>query len=146
MKQVICILSLLLFSPTLQAQPGQRANRVQAIKVGFITERLELSSTQAVAFWPVYNDYEMELRESRKAFRQKYKDGNADRNETEAGQYIEDNLDFQEKTLELRRKYKDKLLKTISAQQLAELYEAERDFKKLLLQQLRERRGRRPQY
>jgi Spy/CpxP family protein refolding chaperone len=126
------------------AQSGERASRVKAIKVGYITDRLELTSTQATTFWPVYNSYETELREARKAFRQKYKDANVDKNALEAEQYIEDNLDFQAQALELRRKYKERLLKVISPQQLASLYESERDFKKLLIQQLRDRRGRQP--
>ena len=145
MKRTICIVSILLFTLGLQAQqmPGRRAERIHAIKVGYLTDRLQLTSSEAAAFWPVYNDYEVELRDARKAFRQKYRNGNAGESDAEAGQFIEDNLDFQEQALGINRKYKDRFLKIISPQQLANLYEAERDFKKLLLQQLRERRGRR---
>ena len=145
MKRIICILSLLLFTAGLNAQPqqGRRAERIHAIKVGYLTDRLHLTSSQAATFWPVYNDYEAELRDARKAFRQKYRNGNTGETDAEAGQFIEDNLDFQEQAISINRKYKDRFLKIISPQQLASLYEAERDFKKLLLQQLRERRGRR---
>jgi DNA primase large subunit len=162
MKRIICIISLLLFTASLHAQPGkrgsirdardrrterpgspgQRAERIQAIKVGYLTDRLQLSASQAATFWPVYNEYERELREARKAFRQKYGDGGANESDAEAGRFIEDNLDFQEQAIDIKRKYKDRFLKIISAQQLASLYEAERDFKKLLLEQLRQRRGR----
>ena len=152
MNRIICIVALLLFSSGLQAQPAERTDprvknrragdRVEAIKVAYITDRLELSAGQATMFWPVYNEYEQELRSARKSFRQKYRDGASQENDADATRYIEDNLNFQEQAVDIRRKYKDALLKTISAKQLAALYEAERDFKKLLLQQLRERRGR----
>lgn len=113
--------------------------RIHAIKIGYLTDRLHLTPTQAAAFWPVYDDYEGEVRDARKAFREKYRNNQVDNN-SEANQFIDDNLDFQEQMLAINRKYKDRMLKVISPQQLATLYEAERDFKKLLLQQLRERR------
>lgn len=133
-----------LISFSLQAQPaGRRAERIHAIKVGYLTDRLHLTASQAATFWPVYDAYEADMKDARKAFRQKYRNGSGIENDTEAGRFIEDNLDFQEQALAINRRYKDKMLKVISAQQLATLYEAERDFKKLLLQQLRERRGNR---
>jgi Spy/CpxP family protein refolding chaperone len=150
MKRIIGIISILFLSLSLQAQPGQqgqRGERVKAIKIGYITDKLQLTSTQATAFWPIYDEYEKEKREARQAFMSKYRDEKGkgldlDDN-AEASNYLNDNLAFQEKQLSINRKYKDRLLKVISAQQLATLYEAERDFKKLLVQQLRQRRGTR---
>ncbi len=141
MKRITGIFSLLLLCLSLCAQPGQRAERIHAIKIGYLTDRLHLTTTQAATFWPVYDEYEGELKGARKAFRQKYRNGAGTETDAEAGRFIEDNLDFQEDALAINRMYKDRMLKVISPQQLATLYEAERDFKKLLLQQLRERRG-----
>ena len=121
---------------------GERMERIHAIKVGYLTDRLHLTSDQSAKFWPVYNQYEDEQRATRRNFFQKYQNSNnGGGNEQESRQFIEDNLDYQAEELALKRKYKDQLLKIISAQQLASLYEAERDFKKLLLQQLRNGRG-----
>ncbi len=142
MKRAILIigLGLLCFSAQTQPAAGRRGERIHAIKVGYITDRLHLSSSQSAAFWPVYGDYEADMKEARRAFRLKYQNGASTGNDAEANRFIEDNLDFQEQSLAINRKYKDRMLKVISAQQLATLYEAERDFKKLLLQRLRERR------
>jgi hypothetical protein len=146
MKRIICIISLILVTlPGIvraQPGPGRRAERIHAIKVGYLTDRLRLTSSQAATFWPVYDNYESEVREARRSFLQKYRRGDATENDAESRRFIEDNLDFQEQALSINRKYKDQFLKIISPQQLATLYEAERDFKKLLLQQLRQRRGR----
>lgn len=127
----------------LQAQPANRDKheRIKALKVAFITNKLELTSEQSAAFWPVYNEFEKEKREVRMNFMQEYKDKNPISDNKTAHQYINDNLDYQEKELELKKKYKDKLLKVISAQQLAELYRSEHEFKKMLLNELKERRG-----
>ncbi len=142
MKKAIVIIGLTLLSLGTDAQPmGRRGERIHAIKVGYLTDRLHLTTTQSTTFWPIYDDYEAEIKDARKAFRQKYRQGAAAETDAAAGRFIEDNLDFQEQALTINRKYKDRMLKVISPQQLATLYEAERDFKKLLLQQLRERRG-----
>ena len=146
MKRIIGIFGIMLLGLSLYAQPygrgnrmGQAGERIHAIKVGYLTERLHLTPVQAATFWPVYDEREAEMRDARKAFREKYRDGNVD-NDEEANRFIDDNLDFQEQALSINRRYKDRMLKIISPQQLATLIEAERDFKKLLLQQLRQRR------
>lgn len=141
MKQIILLTSLMISTVLAYAQqPGGRSERIHTIKVGYLTDKLNLSTAQAAAFWPVYDNYEAELRGIRRAFRQKYRTQPGNESPARAEQYIEDNLDYQEQTLGVNRKYKDRFLKIISAQQLASLYEAEREFKKLLIRQLRERR------
>jgi hypothetical protein len=43
------------------AQPGDKQNRaekVQALKIAFITQKLDFTSEEAQRFWPVYNRYE----------------------------------------------------------------------------------------
>ena len=144
---IICVLSVLLVSFTLSAQAGDghSGERVHAIKVGYLTDRLHLSAQQATTFWPVYDAYEGELRDTRQAFHKLARQDNPAHgaSDQQSMQYIDDNLDFQEQVLGINRKYKDQFLKIIAPQQLAALYEAERDFKKLLLQQLRQRRGMR---
>lgn len=144
MKQITRLLFLaLLFTANIaSAQQGRRGDRIHAIKVGYITERLQLSSEQASQFWPVYNQYEADKNSARRAFRDKYQKGKNTENLENPSQYIDDNLDYQQQILDLNKAYKNAFLKVISAQQLASLYEAERDFKKLLIQQLRNRRGR----
>lgn len=150
MKQIIGIFAILLLSLHVQGQQRQgdrkamqaeRAERVRAIKVGYITDKLKLTAQQATAFWPIYDEYQEDMQKARKAFRQKYRDEESHDDNAEAKRYIEDNLELQEQTLAIKRKYKDRMLKVISAQQLASLYEAERDFKKLLVQQLSQRRA-----
>ena len=61
----------------------------------------------------------------------------------EAMKFIEDNLDYQEAQLNLKRKYNEAFLKVLPAQQLAELYKAEREFKTMMLNQMRKRNTQR---
>lgn len=127
------------------AQIGQRLERVHALKVSYITDNIHLTSEQSEQFWPVYNQFEKELRRLRFDYLKKYRRESAlgDRSIEEAQHFIDDNLDYQQEVLTLRKEYKDRFLKILSPQQLADLYIAERDFKKLLLQELQKRRSKR---
>ncbi|MEO6832420.1 MAG: hypothetical protein ABI378_08355 [Chitinophagaceae bacterium] len=144
MKRILWLLFIAAFFTvnSVSAQQGRHGDRIHAIKVGYLTDRLNLSPDQATQFWPVYNQFERDKGAARRAFREKYQKGKNIENLDNPGQYIDDNLDYQQQILDLNKSYKDAFLKVISAQQLADLYQAERDFKKLLIQQLRNRRGR----
>lgn len=135
------ILMMVLLSISAQAQPGdRRMERVHAIKVAYLTDKLQLTSEQSARFWPVYNKYEDERKQLMRSYR---KDHMGSENGSEDPmRSIDNDIAAQEKMLDLRKKYKDEFLKVISAQQLATLIESEKEFKRLLLQQMKERRGR----
>lgn len=120
----------------------QRMERIKAMKVGFITQKLELTTKESEQFWPVYHEFEAEQRKLRQQYMGNLKKDEPKDRESEmaAMQSVEDNLDFQEAMIALKRKYKDRFLKVISAQQVASLYQAEREFKMMLLDRLRDRR------
>lgn len=138
-----CMLLALLTTGGVQARQGragQRLQRIHAAKMAYITDRMGLSAEQGVQFAPVYNEYERELRGIRRSY---YKGGlpGGDGDDIPARQQIDDNLDYQQDVISLKRKYNDKFLKVISAKQLADMYTAEREFRQMLIQRLRERRG-----
>lgn len=141
MRRVGYIILILLMAFSAQAQPGKRMERIHAIKVAYLTDKLQLTSEQSEKFWPIYNRYE----EERFAIGRKYRRDAMGHGKTpeEAMRSIDDDIEMQEKMLELRKKYKEEFLKVISPKQLATLVESEREFKKLLLQQLKERRENR---
>lgn len=140
MKKLLSILIVVLLSLPVVAQQGERFERIRAARIALITQRLNLTSKQAEAFWPVYNKYESERIAIRRSFKAKQKALTPDADEETSRKYIRENIDYQQQNLELRKKYKDQFLKVISAQQVAALFDAEREFKEMLLEQLRERR------
>jgi len=147
MKRLLHIVFLLvLFSNVCAAQPPgseRRFERIHAIKVAYITDRLKLNGEESARFWPVYNKYDQEKRALRKRFSKKcIEDNIVPMDDAKAMRYVDEDLDYQEHELALKRRYKDKLQKVLSPQQLAELYTAERDFKIMLLQQLNDKHGR----
>jgi len=144
MKNLLQAFLIVLFTTTAvwaQQRPGLA--RIHAAKMAYITDRLHLTSDQSYRFIPLYNDYEREIQETRQYYFKKYRNSNNMDQATDAAslQYIDDNLDYQQQVIEIKRKYNDRFLKIISPQQLADLYKAEREFKQLLLQRLKQRNG-----
>ena len=146
MKKIFLIgLLFTLLIPAAFAQRGMQGERpmerIHAAKMAYITDRLRLSSDQTIHFTPIYTEYEQEVRDTRRKYLQKYKGINPDEaDDATSRQYIDDNLDLQQELIQIKRKYNDRFLKVISVQQLADLAQAEREFKQILMQRLKERK------
>ncbi|MGC4058307.1 MAG: hypothetical protein QM743_09355 [Chitinophagaceae bacterium] len=139
MKRFITILIMILFSWQAGAQ-GDGSGRVRNLRVAYITERLNLPPEQNARFWGVYNRYLDERASLRRVYRDQFARGRGgDADGYDANRFIDDNIEYKEKDLELSKKYKAELLRVISAQQLVDLYQAEREFKQMLIEKLRKR-------
>lgn len=139
MKQLLIIIAILLGSLGSFAQ-GDGSGRVRGMRVSYITEKLNLPPEQNARFWGVYNRYLDERASLRRNYRDQFAKGRSgDFDNYEANRFVDDNIEYKERDLELSKKYKSELLKVINAQQLAELYQAEREFKQLLIEKLRTR-------
>jgi hypothetical protein len=137
-KRIIHIVLFVFISCFGQAQntPGSK-EKIEAVKIGFISERLELNAKQAQTFWPLYTEYSAKKKEIKKAIKL-LKVENAE-NETDA-EIIEDFKkinQLKQKEVDIEKEYVDKFLTVLTPKQLAALYIAERDFTKKLLEQLK---------
>lgn len=122
-KYLLIALSILLSISSVKAQErnGQRAEKIQALKIAFITQKLKLTSAEAEKFWPVYNQYENEIKDLRA-------NNNGDVMENE------------QKLLDIRKKYKPSFEKILGPQRLNDLFNAERDFRNVLIKRLKNQR------
>lgn len=144
MKQLfLLILFITGISLAATAQPkGERWQKIREAKKSYITERLNLTPEENTRFWPVYNSYERDLRNLRNRYKQQYRASQkGELNEREAREWIQDNLEYQQEELNIKKEYKNRFLEIISARQMADLYQAERDFKIMLLKRMKESRG-----
>ena len=58
---IICFLSTTL----IQAQRPDKRTELKALKIGYLTKQLELTSSEAEVFWPVYNEFDKKMFELR---------------------------------------------------------------------------------
>lgn len=109
---------------------GKPSGAIQALKVGFITERLQLSSEEAELFWPIYNEYNDKKYQLRKECNQK--------------KGADDFMECEKKQVALKNDYHAKFKNVLHEEKLGKLYQAEKDFKRKLLEESRKRKTNRP--
>jgi hypothetical protein len=108
---LIPILSLTVLFANSQDQRLQRENRlaeikkIQAMEMAFITKELNLSPNEAQKFWPVFNQYRNELKS------------------VVTEKKMGDQLEKQQKTLDIRKKYRDDFSKVISQERANKVFE-----------------------
>ncbi|MBL7754949.1 MAG: hypothetical protein JNM44_10775 [Chitinophagaceae bacterium] len=122
MKRFLLITFMLLAMMPSFAQNG-KGQRVESLKIAYISGELNLDPATAEKFWPIYHQYEDELQ----AIIRERKRNNQD------GRSVEEQLDQEQKVLDLKRKYSALFSKVLSPDQLTRLYKAEKEFRQMLL-------------
>lgn len=143
-KYILAIfLFLFAFSALAQKERPLR-DKVETFKVGFLTERLKLTSDEAKIFWPVYNTYQDELEVLRKSRRENLINAKMNFDEMsdkEIEKTVDNDLVFRQNELDLLKKYHPQFKQVLPIKKVAKLYKAEEDFKSKLLDMIQERRG-----
>ena len=158
MKKLIVISGLiLLFVQLSYAQHGDGQHRdaqhgdarhgreqLESARIAFITERLNLTPETAQKFWPVYNQVNQQKQELRREEFSLRKSSNASElTEGAAKKLLADMYTIKERQLKLERGAADKYQEVLSAVQVVQLVKAEEDFRHMVIDQLRDRRGSR---
>jgi DNA-directed RNA polymerase subunit F len=148
MKKIIAILTFMLAMQSLvwaQRGGGPNKEKIDALKVGFITKKLDLSSEEAQKFWPVYNKYHDELEKNRESMRSLLLEhaGNLDKlSQSEADKVLQEMQSLKTQELEIAKQYLQEFKKVLPSQKVIKLFMAEHEFKRELLRQLKGQRGR----
>jgi hypothetical protein len=141
------ILTLLMLSTLVavaqpEGRPGdfeEKREKIEAIKVAFITEQIDLSVEESQSFWPVYNemsDKEHALRKAQRDALAGLKDfENASDKDVEKA--IMELADLQIEMEELRKSYLPKFIDIIGAKKTAKLMRAEKEFGKRLMERMK---------
>lgn len=144
MKKTILIAFLVLASSALTAQNNER---IKAFKMGYITEQLNLSTTEAEKFWPIFNTFEEKMSALRKRERdeikQKLRSGFDTMSDSEAEVLITKSMEIADQQHQLRAQLTKDLRGVISAKKIIKLKLVEDDFKRRLLERYKKRQGKR---
>jgi len=125
MKKFVLFLVLITASFSLvkaQDDKDKRSEKIQALKIAFITQKIALTTDEAQKFWPVYNRYESEIRQA-------YKDS---KNGGDA-------IDNEEKILNVKKKYRAEFIKVIGQPKTTILFNSEREFRGVLMRHLKDK-------
>jgi hypothetical protein len=116
--------------------------KIDVLKIGFITEKLALTSKEAELFWPIYNKFEQDIkkvrkkqRELTKAFKLKTKPS-----EQEADKYINEQMVLKQNEIDAVKKYIPEFKKVLPTTKVAKLLSIEQEFKIQLLKKIKDKR------
>jgi hypothetical protein len=126
--------------------PGQdgrseRFERIQAMKVAYITQELKLTPEEAEKFWPLYNEFEAKrnqiLNGVMKGPPHEKPDFDAMSDE-EINEMIQNKFEEERAMVGLQEEYYAKYKEILPVRKVAKYYEAEKRFRSRLLQGLRD--------
>jgi hypothetical protein len=120
MKRFLLIGSLVFTFLTGVAQNG---NRIEVLKIAYITKRLDLSPEEAEKFWPIYNQYAEELKRTRQ----------------DAMRNNKSEIELDEALLNVRKKYNALFSQALSPQKIDVFFKSEKEFGHYVQEEMKRR-------
>jgi hypothetical protein len=108
--------------------------RVQAVKENFLAQRLDLTPTEAKAFWPLYRQYSQELTAVKILKRINNSSASVD-----GAKQVDLDLEYETKLVDIKKRYRDEFYKILSPEKVSVLYKSEKEFNDEALRILTER-------
>lgn len=143
MRTLILSLFVLCMSLNTYAQPDRR-EKIKALKVSFITERLDLTENEAQKFWPIYNTHEEKTSKIKhkelRSIGRKIKENASTLTDAESLILLDKLAAAEKKLYDANSQLIDKLKEIISPKKIILLRAAEEDFKRKLFEEYRKKR------
>ncbi len=126
MKKFLLYSFFILAAGAVRAQNG---NRLEALKIAYITKKMDLSPDEAQRFWPFYNQYAAELRQARQY----------------AVRTNQNEIELDENLLNIRKKYNNLFLRVLPPEKVNTFFRSEKEFGAFVQKEMerRELRGQR---
>lgn len=126
MKTIVLILSFISVSLNYCFAQDTGDDRVEAVRMAYITKELELTPTEAQQFWPVYNSYMNEIKGA-------------------ANDFPDDEIKREETIVNVRKKYKAQFKKILNSDnRVNKVYVVDRNYRDLLRKELQKRQQKKP--
>jgi hypothetical protein len=119
-----------------QPQDTKVRDKIEAARIAYITDQLQLTPEEAEKFWPIYREFAQQRREIRRELRQVTRSADPKQSDEDM---VNQQFKVKQKELDLEKDYSGRLLKVISAQKLRTLPQAERRFRQMILDQIQRR-------
>lgn len=142
MKHLIIVLLFLLPTFTMAQRGSERNNEIEAYRIAYLTQKLDLTAEEAKIFWPIYNDWQKEQKALRKERAQKMISFRKiteieELSDTEIQTLITNDFSFKQRDLNLDKKYYYKLKSSLPIKIVGKYYRAQEAFKRELLAKYR---------
>jgi hypothetical protein len=136
------MMMLLMFVGMNIAAIGQE--KVEQLKIAYFTKELNLTTSEAEKFWPIYNEMENKIKEIRKN-RRKIAKNLQQNGDSLSADVVKKNtiaiFDSEISEINVKKEYYNKIGDAIGYKKASKVYKVEMEFKKKLLHKLKEERG-----
>jgi hypothetical protein len=105
-----------------QQQQPVDGGKVKAYQIAWLTSKLNLKPEEAERFWPVFNQYQEEVRKARVE----------GKNLTE--------VEKEQKILDIRKKYFEEFSKVLNRERADRVFKADNEFRDMIRKEIQERR------
>ena len=126
---IICWLSLTVLAQDNENNQKPDGSRLEALKIGYLSKKLNLTPEEAEKFCPVNNQYSDQIRKVR----------------IDAKQNKEEEIVTEEKILNIRKRYNGEFAKALSPQRVDQFFRAEKEFGVFVQTEVMKRRNMRIQ-
>ncbi|TYB77438.1 hypothetical protein ES677_00450 [Bizionia gelidisalsuginis] len=142
MKYLLITALLVLFTHHVSAQHHDGKidrDKLKTLKVAHITEQVSFTQQEAQAFWPLYNTYEAQRNTLHEASKERKKENLEGISEIAAKKYLNTLLKIEDDYYSNQKEYYAKLESVLSAKKIIKVIQANRSFRKKMIDEFKER-------
>ncbi len=145
-KLLIFTLCLLLCISVKAQNRNNENEKLKSLKIGFITQKLELTSKEAQGFWPIYNKHQEKIHSHRESLKESRRNirlngGFKDISDKNAEELLDKFMEFESKIHQEEMQMYQELKSVLPSKKILILHKTESDFNRKILEQLKKRRA-----
>ena len=136
--KIVACLFLVFCQPLITFSQSDK-EKVELLRVAFITKKLELTTSESEKFWPVYNEYNDKIKAIRRNLRQSFHKAPDLLTDNEAEELYQLDLKSKQAELDVHKVYSDKIRSIIGVKKSVRLKIAEEEFKREIINSIKEK-------
>ncbi len=114
-------------------------DKIEALRVTFITKKVELTNSESEKFWPIYNEYNDKVKAIKKNLRQSYKKSSETISDKEAEELYQLDIKSKQAEVDIHKLYSEKIKTIIGAKKFIKLRIAEEEFKREIINSIKDK-------
>ena len=144
-KKLFFAVAIILISFQIQVTAQEKsADKIQSIKIAYITERLSLTPEEAEVFWPIYNNFENrkhEINHNERELAKHFMENQENLSDAEILKMLDDHIKYNKEETELMVQFDKKFREILPPGKVLKLYIADVQFRNYLINKFKEQHG-----
>ena len=125
-------------------QKTEKREEIESYRIAFLTQKLSLTPEEAQRFWPVFNQFTAEMKavKANRVSNRDMKNDIQNQSDKDVEKMVDGEIATRQQELDVVKRYHTQFKQVLPIKKVAILYRAEDEFKKELLEKIRERKGK----